>query len=114
VVSPEQVLSTAVARLAGALAERYAGTRSDVLRLAVPSRHATTEKKDSVAAVPPPAYDSAAAEAAWAAHGPAAAYLGHLATGGAPRAVWAAAPGTDWPLLVAHAVAATLAGGRGS
>ena len=34
------------------LAERYAGTRSDVLRLAVPSRHAATEKQESVAAAP--------------------------------------------------------------
>ena len=31
----------------------------------------------------------------------------HLADGGSPRAVWSAAPGTDWPTLVAHAVAAT-------
>ena len=45
VVSPERVLSPAVADLAAHLAERYAGTRSDVLRLAVPPRHATTERK---------------------------------------------------------------------
>ena len=38
----------------------------------------------------------------------------HLAEGGSPRAVWAAAPGTDWPLLVAHAVAAAYASGRGA
>ena len=50
VVSAEPVLSPQVAALAGELAERYAGTRSDVLRLAVPGRHAATEKKDSVAA----------------------------------------------------------------
>ena len=85
-----------------------------MLRLAVPARHAATEKKDSAIAVPPPAYDSGAAEAAWSAHGPAAAFLGHLATGGSPRAVWSAAPGTDWPALVAHAVGATVAGGRGA
>jgi primosomal protein N' (replication factor Y) len=114
VVSPEPVLAPQVAALATDLAERYAGTRSDVLRLAVPSRHATTEKKDSVEAVPAAPYDAAAAEAAWSAHGPAAAFLGHLAAGGAPRAVWAAAPGTDWPRLVAHAVAATVAAGRGA
>jgi primosomal protein N' (replication factor Y) len=114
VVGAEPVLAPQVAALAGDLAERYAGTRADVLRLAVPARHAATEKKASVEPVPPPAYDSAAAEAAWAAHGPAAAYLGHLAAGGAPRAVWGAAPGTDWPLPVAHAVAATVAGGRGA
>jgi len=85
-----------------------------VLRLAVPARHAATEKRDSVALDLPPAYDAGAAEAAWAAHGPAAAFLGHLAGGGAPRAVWSAAPGTDWPRLVAQAVAATVASGRGA
>jgi primosomal protein N' (replication factor Y) len=114
VVSGEPVLLPAIAALAADVAERYAGTRSDVLRLAIPGRHAATEKKDSVAPAAPPAYDSGAAEAAWAGHGPAAAFLGHLAAGGAPRAVWGAAPGTDWPLLVAHAVAATVAGGRGA
>ena len=40
VVSAEPVLSPAVAALAGDVAARYAGTRSDVLRLAVPPRHA--------------------------------------------------------------------------
>ena len=40
--------------------------------------------------------------------------MSHLAEGGAPRAVWGAAPGTDWPLLVAHAVAAAVHAGRGA
>ncbi len=114
VVSAEQVLFPQVAQVAADLAERYAGSRSDVLRLAIPGRHAATEKKDSVELVPPRPYDPVAAEAAWAAHGPAGAFLGHLAGGGAPRAVWSAAPGTDWPALVAHAVAATSASGRGA
>ena len=47
VVSAERVLSPAIAELAGDLAQRYAGVRSDVLRLAVPPRHATTEKQPS-------------------------------------------------------------------
>jgi primosomal protein N' (replication factor Y) len=113
-VSPEPVLLPEVAALAAEVAERYAGTRSDVIRLAVPGLHAATVAKDSVPPAPPPAYDSAAAEVAWSEHGPAAAFLGHLSGGGSPRAVWSAAPGTDWPDLVAHAVAATVAGGRGA
>ena len=43
VVSPEAVLTPEVARLARAVADRYAGTLADVLRLAVPPRHARTE-----------------------------------------------------------------------
>ena len=114
VVSAEPVLAPQVAALAGELAERYAGTRSDVLRLAVPARHATTEKKATPAAPAAPPYDAPTAEAAWTGHEPAGAFLRHLASGGSPRAVWTAAPATDWPELVAHAVAATLASGRGA
>jgi primosomal protein N' (replication factor Y) len=112
-VSPEPVLDPAVAGLAAQLAERYAGTRSDVLRLAVPPRHATTEKQPSPAeeAV---AVDVPRARGAWSAYPTADAFLGHLATGGAPRAVWSAAPGEDWPRLLAAAAALTLSGGRGS
>ncbi|QIK66595.1 hypothetical protein G7072_09785 [Nocardioides sp. HDW12B] len=44
-VSAEPVLTPEVARLTGLVAARYAGTRSDVLRLAVPPRHATVEKE---------------------------------------------------------------------
>ena len=44
VVSAEPVLTPEVARLARAVADRYAGTLPDVLRLALPPRHATTEK----------------------------------------------------------------------
>src|SRR4051794_24607146 len=43
VVSAEQVLTTEVARLARAVADRYAGNLSDVLRLAIPPRHARVE-----------------------------------------------------------------------
>ena len=85
-----------------------------MLRLAVPKRHAATEQREPRRARRTrPAFDPAAAEAAWADHQPSAAYLRHLADGGSPRAVWGAAPGTDWPLLLAHAAAATRASGRG-
>jgi primosomal protein N' (replication factor Y) len=45
VVSTESVLAPEVARLAGLVAERYAGTTADVLRLAVPPRHARAERE---------------------------------------------------------------------
>ena len=49
-VSPEPVLAPEVARLARAVADRYAGTLADVLRLAVPPRHARTEREPDPAA----------------------------------------------------------------
>src|SRR5215468_1795302 len=43
VVSPEPVLTPQIAGLARAVADRYAGTLADVLRLAIPPRHAAAE-----------------------------------------------------------------------
>ncbi|HET7432466.1 MAG TPA: primosomal protein N' [Nocardioides sp.] len=111
VVSPEPVLSPAVAEAARLLAERYAGTRADVLRLAVPPRHATTEKQPSPAEEP---LGADVATVPWARYDAAEAFLAHLREGGSPRAVWSAVPGEDWPRLLAAAAAVTLAGGRGS
>ena len=52
VVSPERVLDPEVARLARAVADRYAGNLSDVLRLAVPPRHARVEGQAAPAVAP--------------------------------------------------------------
>lgn len=115
VVGAERVLRPEILDLAGEVATRWAGVRSDVLRLAIPPRHATTEKAVSP---PAPPFDPTgvlpAAQAAWQGHERSGPWLEHLAAGGAPRAVWGAAPGTDWADLMAHAAAATLSSGRGS
>jgi len=113
VVSPEPVLSPEIAALTEQVAHRYAGSRADVLRLAVPPRHATTEKEPSEAG-PDAAPDLDSAQKAWADHDHGPAFVGALAAGSSPRAVWSAAPGTDWPMLLAQAAAATLCSGRGA
>ncbi|HWJ65479.1 MAG TPA: primosomal protein N' [Nocardioides sp.] len=113
-VSPEPVLSPAVATLCERVAERYAGVASDVRRLAIPPRHATTEKEASPAEPPLTGAPAPGCDQAWAAYPAAAAFIGHLRTGGAPRAVWGVGPGEDWPALIAHLAAAALAAGRGS
>ncbi|WP_370319032.1 primosomal protein N' [Actinoplanes sp. ATCC 53533] len=64
VVSPERILDPEVARLARAVADRYAGNLSDVLRLAVPPRHARVEAQATPA--PDAAAPVGAAEAATA------------------------------------------------
>ncbi|WP_107774672.1 primosomal protein N' [Nocardioides sediminis] len=111
VVSPEPVLSPVVADLTAAVAARYAGARADVLRLAVPPRHAKVEAE---AWEVPPAHPVPASADRWrhVTHGEA--FLRHLTDGSAPRAVWSAAPGDDWPGMVAAAVAAARAGDRGA
>ena len=113
-VSPEQVLTPDVARLSELVAQRYAGTRSDVLRLAVPARHATVEKQPPAPDAPPPETDADTGRACWAGYDGGAAFLEHLTAGGSPRAVWTALPGQDPATALAHAAAATLVGGRGA
>jgi primosomal protein N' (replication factor Y) len=53
VVSPEPVLTPAVLTLSREIASRYAGTLGDVVRLAVPPRHATAERNLRAAAAAP-------------------------------------------------------------
>ncbi|WP_110238565.1 primosomal protein N' [Nocardioides gilvus] len=113
VVSPEPVLTPAIQALSAELATRYAGARADVLRLAVPPRHATTEKAPPLPSALAVSADLPAALLAWRGHEPAEPFLSHLAAGGAPRAVWQALPGADWPAQMAHAAALTASSGRG-
>ncbi|GLI01943.1 primosomal protein N' family DNA-binding protein [Phytohabitans aurantiacus] len=54
-VSAEVVLTSEVARLARAVADRYAGNLADVLRLAIPPRHARVEGEESAALAVRPA-----------------------------------------------------------
>ncbi|WP_421741942.1 primosomal protein N' [Cellulomonas sp.] len=115
VVSAEPVLTPEVARLARAVADRWAGTLNDVLRLAVPARHARVEAEVPTAAEPAPVPSPSAT--AWAPYRGGAAFLQHVTAGGAPRAVWSALPaaaGERWPDAIAQAVAACVLGGRGA
>ncbi len=110
VVSPEPVLLPEVADLVARVAGRYAGTRSDVLRLAVPPRHTATEKK---AGTPAPPVETALESLRWRSYAGGPAYLGDLAGGGNPRAVMSVLPGDDWAEVFAEAALATAASGRG-
>ncbi len=61
VVSAEPVLTAEVAKLCRAVAERYAGVLADVLRLAVPPRHARVEAEPAARGPGSPAEPIAAA-----------------------------------------------------
>ncbi|WP_444950923.1 primosomal protein N' [Micromonospora ureilytica] len=114
VVSPEPVLAPEIARLARAVADRYAGSLADVLRLAVPPRHARVEKEPQDDQPTPAVPTGAVDPRGWRDYPTGPALLRALADGRAPRAVWSALPGEDWAARYADAVAATVAGGRGA
>jgi len=113
VTSKEPVLSPAVARLARTVADRYAGTLADVLRLAVPPRHARVEREARPAPAGAPGEASPAGRAVLQRADGGDRLLDEMAAGGAPRAVWTALPGDDWPAALAAAAAACRASGRG-
>jgi len=115
VVSAEQVLRPSVAEVIRATADHYAGSFADVVRTAVPPRHAATEKAD------PPDYPAPAREPleprCLTSYPGGQRFLTELSAG-RPRAAWtvvpAARPEGDWTLGFVEAAAATLAGGRGA
>lgn len=110
VVSAEPVLTTDIRRLTDAVAARYVGTRADVLRLAIPPRHASVEKQ-APPEVPPLAYRPVD-ESGWARYGRGAQFLAAVRQGRAARAVWQALPGEQWPLRLAEAAAVAVHAGR--
>ena len=139
VVSPEPVLSPEIAALAREVADRYAGTMADVLRLAIPPRHARVEQarlsgqrrtqRQAESGAGPTRRDAAAAAGRaagcagrwgvpepgpWARYTAGAAFLAALASGRAPRAVWSALPGPHWPEEIARAAGTAAAAGRGA
>ncbi len=112
VTSPEPVLTPEIFGLARAVADRYAGTLADVLRLAIPPRHATAERAAAQAGEVTAKYQAPGA-GSWARYPAGQAFLTALSEGRPVRAAWSALPGPDWPTEIAVAAATTAAAGRG-
>ena len=111
VVSSEPVLAPEVLRLARSVADRYAGVLGDVLRLAVPPRHARAEaarRPEVTGVLPEGSVDG------WQTYVHGLTFVASLRAGDRPRAWWTAVPGHDPARLVAEAALAALASGRGS
>jgi primosomal protein N' (replication factor Y) (superfamily II helicase) len=136
VISPEPVLTPEIFDLARAVADRYAGTLADVLRLAIPPRHATAEReappqrealpqpealpqREAPPAVTGPPHSPAPPDpGSWSRYPAGPAFLAGLAEGRPVRAAWSALPGSglpsqEWPAEIAVAAATTAAAGGG-
>ncbi|MGD8149097.1 primosome assembly protein PriA [Ornithinimicrobium sp. Y1694] len=133
VVSAEPVLTPQVLAAAKEVAAHYGGTLADVLRLAVPPRHARAEKGvppaetgDEVGTAGPGAETGSRSSQSATGSGPSAwdsqvagpAFLRRIEAGEAPAAAWCALPARppelDWPTAITEAVAATRRSGRGA
>jgi primosomal protein N' (replication factor Y) len=108
VLGDEPVLSTEIAGLAREVADRWAGTVADVVRLAVPPRHAGSERAARpTRPTPAPAPPVEALDR----YSGGADLLADLADGN-PRRSWSVLPG-DWGAEIAAVVAAGASSGRG-
>ncbi|MHA3702519.1 primosomal protein N' [Jatrophihabitans sp. YIM 134969] len=110
VVGDEPVLTPQTGALFRAVADRYAGTFADVVRLGVPARHARAE---TAASGPADLAAPSPRPSAWAPYRAADAFLAAVREGRPARAVWQALPGHDPFEPLAEAVEATARAGRG-
>lgn len=110
-ITAEPIVSEEFLQVATSIAQRYAGTLSDVLRLAVPPRRASVEKEPwpqpaSAPAMPP--FD------AWSRYHSGEAFIRAIGQSKSPRVVWEALPGEEWPQRLAEAATACAYRGQGA
>ncbi len=105
------VLTPAVATLCRAIADRYAGTLADVVRFAVPPRHARAEA--SATPFEPPAVDSPSGPGGWAAYHRGPELVEGLGGPTPTRALWISAPGERPWARISELVRRAAARGRG-
>jgi primosomal protein N' (replication factor Y) len=116
VLSTEQVLTEEMLSLARAVADRYGGTLADVLRLAIPPRHAATEAeaaaevdgRDPAHLLPRPD------PGPWTRYPAGPSFLDAIAAGRPARAAWTTLPGPAWPDEIARAAVTAASAGRGA
>ena len=109
VIGTEPVLTDETATLFRAVADRMAGTFSDVARLGVPPRHARAEATQGR----PGERRLVADTAGWARYQAGPAFVDAVRDGRPARAIWSAMPAEDWPLRLAELAQVALAQDRG-
>lgn len=113
VISSESVLTGPIASLCRAVADHYGGTFADVVRMAVPTRHATAEKGRPIAFAAP---RDAGASGVLASYPDGERLLASLGAGRPVRVSWTPvavqAPPGDWRAGFLDAAGAVLAAGK--
>jgi primosomal protein N' (replication factor Y) len=109
VIGTEPMLTDETATLFRAVADRMAGTFSDVARLGVPPRHARAEATHWR----PGERRLVADTAGWGRYQAGRAFVDAVRGGRPARAVWSALPGEDWPLRLAELAQVALTQDRG-
>lgn len=101
VVSPEVVYPERMRLLIDALADRYAATRSDLIRTAIPPRHTKAEETDTTTAWEELGEAAEPDLSAWSAYEHGESFVDAVIGGTLARAAWQIAPGDDWAAALA-------------
>ncbi|KQB85829.1 primosomal protein N' [Corynebacterium lowii] len=113
VISPEVVYPESTRRLVDSLCARYAGTRSDLIRSAIPARHAGAEQSDTNT----PWEELGRAQepdlSAWSAYEHGESFVDAVLERRRARVAWQIAPGDDWAAALAALAAKVALGGGG-
>lgn len=113
-VSDDVVYPPRIAQLIDALADRYGGVRSDIIRSAIPSRHARAEESD----VSTPWEDLGEASepdlSAWSSYEFGESFVDAVLTAGTARAAWQVRPGDDWDTTLAALAVKVVKDGGGA
>ncbi|MDU0477774.1 primosomal protein N' [Staphylococcus chromogenes] len=114
VISPEVVYPKSMAHLVESLCARYAGTRSDLIRAAIPARHAGAESADFTTPWEDlgTAHEPDLSEWAMYRHGPS--FVDAVLGGKTARAAWQCLPGKSPFLAIAALVAKVAIDGAGA
>lgn len=112
VISPEVVYPDFLKRLIESLAQRYAGITSDLIRSAIPSRHAKAEELDVSASWFDLGKTKEPDLSYWSSYHFGESFVDAVLAGHTARAAWQFAPGEHWaPALAALCVKVVLDGG---
>lgn len=101
VISPDVVYPPELARLVESLCDRYAGTRSDLIRAAIPPRHAGAESADTETPWEELGKAGEPDLSPWAIYEHGTSFVDAIVRGETARAAWQICPGTSWYRAVA-------------
>lgn len=114
VISPEVVAPKQLRQLVDALAERYAGVRSDIYRAAIPPRHKKAEETDTSTPWGELGETTEPDLSAWSTYQFGESFIDAVLAGKLVRAAWQVAPGTSWAEAVAALAAKVALDGGGA
>ncbi|QRP22302.1 primosomal protein N' [Corynebacterium macginleyi] len=113
VISPFQVYPPQLSRLVEALADRYGGTCADIIRSAIPPRHAKAEEADLDTPWEELGATSEPDLSGWSAYQHGETFVDSILGGRLARAAWQIAPGDEWEDALAALAAKVALGGGG-